>query len=189
MRGIILLFLLLHAGILQADTRVITFTISAEVEKSSIVDLPRDFVRRYINDLSVYPKYFPDIMSVKKNNDMESVWVYRIDAPLAPAFYLTFTLELAKSTSSEMVLESKNPETDYLYCKAVFDSLGELSTNVTLIFKIRLTREKASDIHFLAGILGENFISARMKDKLDGDMETFIENATEDMHRKFGKSH
>ena len=60
---------------------------------------------------------------------------------------------------------------------------------VTLKFKIRMTREDPSDIHFLAGILGEDFISARMKDKLDGDMDTFIEDATEDMHNKYQKSH
>jgi hypothetical protein len=165
------------------------FTVSAEVEKSAQVDLPRTFVRNYINDLGIYPRYFPDILSVTKNNDTESVWVYTVDAPLAPTLYFTFTLEQKTSTLDSMVLESKTPKPDYLYCQAVFDSLGESSTSVTLTFKLSMTREKASEIHFMAGILGENFISARMKDKLEGDMETFIENAVNDMHRKFKKSH
>jgi uncharacterized membrane protein len=174
---------------LRADVKLLTFTISAEVEKSSVIDLPRDFVRTYINNLSIYPEFFPDIVSVKKLNDKQSEWHYTVDAPLAPAINLTFLLESKQSTSSLMVLESVNPEPDYLYCKAVFDSLSSSSTKVTLSFKIRMTREKASDIHFLAGILGENFISARMKDKLDGDMETFIEKATEDMYSKYQNSH
>lgn len=181
--------LLISSAVLHADANLLSFTISAEVQKSSVVNLPRDFVRTYINDLSIYPRFFPDITSVKKLNDKESEWHYTVDAPLAPAIYLTFLLESKQSTPSLMVLESINPEPDYLFCKAAFDSLGESSTKVTLSFKIRMTREHASDIHFLAGILGENFISARMKDKLEGDMDTFIEKATEDMYRKYRKSH
>jgi hypothetical protein len=189
MRGVILLLLLFFSGIPFVNTKILSFTIAAEVEKSSVVDLPEEFIRNYIKDLSIYPRYFPDILSVKKNNDIESIWTYQIDAPLSPTVYLSFTLELIKSSSNEMVLESKTPEPDYLYCRAHLDSLSESSTKVSMKFKIKLTREKASDIHFLAGILGEDFISARMKEKLDGDMETFIENATKDMQRKYGKSH
>ncbi len=180
---------LLFPVLLDAEPAINNFTISAEVEKSASVDLPKGFVRDYIKDLTIYPRFFPDILSVTKNNDTESVWVYMVDAPLAPTLYFTFTLEEKQSTPDLMILESKDPEPDYLYCKASFDSLGERSTKVTLYFKLRMTREKASDIHFMAGILGEDFISSRMKDKLDGDMETFIENAVKDMNKKYSKSH
>jgi uncharacterized membrane protein len=188
-KTLIIAVVLFSSAILHADVKLLTFTISAEVEKSSVIDLPRDFVRTYINDLSIYPRFFPDIVSVKKLNDKESEWHYDVKAPLSPTISLTFLLESKLSTPSLMVLESVNPEPDYLYCKAKFDSLSEASTKVTLQFKIRMTREHASDIHFLAGILGEDFISARMKDKLDGDMDTFIEKATEDMYNIYRKSH
>ena len=190
MRKILLLALiLLFSPVLLVDSEAAAFTVSAEVQKSSVVDLPRDFVRTYINALSIYPRFFPDIVSVKKLNGTESEWHYNVEAPLSPTISLTFILKSKLSTPSLMVLESVNPEPDYLYCKAVFDSLNASSTKVTLKFKIRMTREDPSDIHFLAGILGEDFISARMKDKLDGDMDTFIEDATEDMHNKYQKSH
>jgi len=175
--------------VIRADTKILAFTVSAEVQKSSVVNLPRDFVRTYINDLSVYPRFFPDIISVKKLNDSESEWHYNVEAPLSPTISLTFLLKSKLSTPSIMVLESVSPEPDYLYCKAVFDSLNAASTKVTMKFKIRMTRENPSDIHFLAGILGEDFISVRMKDKLDGDMDTFIEDATEDMYNKYNAAH
>jgi hypothetical protein len=182
---ILLSFLLI--GTLK--TGIGSFTISAEVEKSSVVDLPKGFVREYIKNLNIFPKYFPDIVSVKTINDTESEWVYAVDAPLASTYYLTFILVEKESTPGVMLLESKNPEPDYLFCKAVFDSLGENSTNVSINFKIKMTRENASDVHFMAGLLGENFISAQMKNKLDGDLETFIERATKDMYKKYNKSH
>jgi uncharacterized membrane protein len=190
MRNIVCAAIILFtSAVLNADTKSLAFTVSAEVEKSSVVDLPRDFVRTYINNFDIYPRFFPDMVSVKKLNDKESEWHYNVEAPLSPTISLTFLLESKQSTPSLMVLESVNPEAEYLYCKAVFDSLNASSTKVTLLFKIRMTREHASDIHFLAGILGEDFISARMKDKLDGDMDTFIEKATEDMYSKFNSTH
>jgi hypothetical protein len=88
-----------------------------------------------------------------------------------------------------MFLESKDTLPDYLYCKADFDSLGENSTRVSINFKIKMTRENASDVHFLAGLLGEGFISSRMEEKLNSDLETFIERATKDMYKKNKKSH
>ncbi len=183
--AILLSFLLI--GTLIAETG--TFTISAEVEKSSVVDLPKDFVREYIKELNIFPKYFPDIVSVKTLNDKESEWVYAVDAPLASTYYLTFILVEKESTPSVMFLESKDLEPDYLFCKAVFDSLGESSTNVSIVFKIKMTRENASDVHFMAGLLGEGFISSQMQNKLDGDLETFIDRATKDMYKKYNKSH
>jgi hypothetical protein len=45
-----------------------------------------------------------------------------------------------------------------------------------------MTREKASDIHFLAGILGEKFLSEKMKERLESDMEDFISSAVKDMY-------
>ena len=183
--AILLSFLLIR----HVNSETASFTVSAEVEKSSVVDLPRDFVRNYIKDLSIFPKYFPDIVSVKPLNDTESEWIYAVDAPLAPIYYVTFILVEKQSTPGIMFLEAKDTLPDYLYCKAVFDSLGESSTNVSINFKIKMTRENASDVHFLASLLGENFISARMKDKLDSDLETFIERATKDMYKKNKKSH
>ncbi len=165
-----------------------SFTVSAEVEKSRIVDLPRDFIRNYIDELSIFPKFFPDIVSVNILNDRESKWIYAVDAPLAPTYNLNFILVKRESTQGIMFLESKDSEPDYLYCKAIFDSLGLSSTNVSIKFKIKMTRENASDVHFLAGLLGEDFISARMRDKLDGDLETFIDRATNDMFKKYRNS-
>ena len=183
--AILLSFLLIR----HVYTETASFTVSAEVEKSSVVDLPRDFVRNYIKDLSIFPKYFPDIVSVKPFNDTESEWVYAVDAPLAPVYYVNFILVEKQSTQDVMFLESKDTLPNYLYCKADFDSLGENSTRVSINFKIKMTRENASDVHFLAGLLGEGFISSRMEEKLNSDLETFIERATKDMYKKNKKSH
>jgi len=159
-----------------------SFSISADVEKSSVINLSKNIVIDYIKNLDIYPKYFPDIVSVTKINDKDSQWLYRIKAPLASPYNLTFILEDKSPEKDTLIFESKDSVKDYLFCKAVFDSLSANRTNVTLRFHIKMTRDKASEVHFMAGILGEQFLSNRMKEKLDGDMDTFIQSVTKEMY-------
>ena len=180
---IVILLLIINAGIAKAGT--FTFTVSAEVEKSSVVNLSKDKVRTYITDLTIYPRFFPEIVSVKNLNDSVSEWLYRVDAPLASPYNLTFIL-IEKNTSQDtMILESKDPGPDYLLCKAYFNPIADNRTSVTISFKISMSRESASDIHFLAGLFGEKFISDRMQEKLEDDLEIFIARASKDMYKKF----
>jgi uncharacterized membrane protein len=182
----ILFLLIISTSVTRVfGTETFIFTVSAEVEKSSVVNLPKEKVKEFISDLSIYPKYFPDIVSVKHLNDSESEWTYMVDAPLASPFYLTFILVEKNTSPDTMILVSKDSIPDFLLCKTNFVSTGDNRTSVKIDFRITMTREKASDIHFLAGILGESFISDRMHDKLEDDLEIFIEKATKDMYKKF----
>ena len=159
-----------------------TFTLSADVEKSATLNLPKDIVTNYIRNIDIYPKFFPDIVSVTKINDKESEWLYRIKAPLASAYNLTFLLEDRSPSDDTLFLQSKDSTKDFLFCKAYFASADENRTQITMRFHIRMTRDKASEVHFMAGLLGESFLSERMKEKLEGDMDTFISAVTKDMY-------
>jgi uncharacterized membrane protein len=174
-----LLFILNFAGLKTAS---VTFTMAAEVERNSSVNLDKDFISAYIKNLDIYPRFFPNIMSVTKLNETDSEWLYRVEAPLATPYNLTFVLEDKSNSADTLLFESKDKLKDYLYCRGVLSQVSEKKTKISFIFKISMTREKASDIHFLAGILGEKFLSEQMKDKLEGDLETFISKATKDMY-------
>jgi uncharacterized membrane protein len=178
--SILLISSILFLTNIRADDA--SFTISAEVERTASVNLDKDFISSYIKNLEIYPKFFPDIVSVIKLNDTESEWLYKVEAPLASPYNLTFVL-VDKSTSADTLLfESKDKTSDYLYCRGILNQVSEKKTKISFVFKISMTREKASDIHFLAGILGEKFLSERMKEKLESDLEDFISKATKDMY-------
>lgn len=159
-----------------------TFSISADVEKSSTINLPKDIVIDYIKNLDIYPKFFPDIVSVTKINDKDSEWLYRIKAPLASPYNLTFVLTDRSPSRDTLIMESKDSTRDYLNCRAYFKTIDDNHTQVSMRFHIIMTRDKASEVHFMAGILGESFLSARMKEKLEADMDTFISSVTKDMY-------
>lgn len=173
--------LLFVLNICTTNAETASFTMSAEVERTATINLDKDFIAQYIKDLQIYPKFFPNIVSVSKLNDTESEWLYKVEAPLATPYNLTFLLE-DKSSGDTLLFESKDKIKDYLYCSGVLQQTAENKTKIAFVFKISMTREKASDIHFLAGILGEKFLSEQMKSKLESDLETFISKATKDMY-------
>lgn len=176
------LLLLVFFVISSAKAETVSFTMSAEVERTSSINLDKDFISNYIKDISIYPKFFPNIVSVTRVNETDSEWLYRVEAPLASPYNLTFMLEDKSKSPDSLVFESKDKTQDYLYCSGVLTQVSEKKTKIAFIFKISMTREKASDIHFLAGILGEKFLSEQMKEKLESDLETFISKATKDMY-------
>jgi len=159
-----------------------SFTISAEVTRSSNVNLDAEFISKYIKNLEIYPKYFPNIISVTKLSDSTSEWVYRVVAPFASPYDVKFVLVDKSLSVDTLLFESivKNP--DYLYCCAVLAKTTDFKTKVNFLFRISMTREKASDIHFLAGLLGEKFLSEKMTERLEGDLEEFISKAVKDMY-------
>lgn len=176
----LLITLFITSASIKAET--VSFTLSAEVERTSSINLDKEFIYTYVKDLSIYPEFFPNIVSVAKLNDTESEWTYRVEAPLAPPYNLTFVLEDKSPSGDTLLFESKDRLKDYLFCSAVLTETAEKKTKIAFVFKISMTREKASDIHVLAGILGEKFLSEQMKSKLEGDLETFISKASKDMY-------
>lgn len=176
----LVLFLVINSSALRASS--VTFTMAAEVERNSSVNLDKDFISAYIKNLDIYPRFFPNIVSVTKLNETDSEWLYKVEAPLATPYNLTFVLENKSNSADTLLFESKDKIKDYLYCRGILTQVSESKTRISFVFKISMTREKASDIHFLAGILGEKFLSEQMKDKLEGDLETFISKATKDMY-------
>jgi uncharacterized membrane protein len=182
MKKIIIIFVFLFLVQLNLQAEGASFTLSAEVTRSSTVNLPIEFVSTYIRDLDIYPKFFPHIISVNKSGDAQSEWVYRVEAPLSSPYNVKFILQDKSPSLDTLLFESIDKVNDYLYCRAVLTKLADNKTKVNFLFKISMTREKASDIHFLAGILGEKFLSEKMKERLESDMEDFISSAVKDMY-------
>jgi hypothetical protein len=159
------------------------FIISAAVERGVTINLDIKTIRSYMENLDIYTKNFPDMVNVKQTGDEESEWTYNVEYPLASAWNITFDQVRTDDSDSLIIFESKSSDRNYLYCEANLTSLSQNRTMLRINIKVKLTREKASDIHILAGILGEDFINSKMKNKLDGDLKIFIENICEDLYK------
>ena len=182
MKKLFFISLIITVTILNVFASNASFTLSAEVTRNATIKLDLDYISVYIRNLEIYPKFFPNMVSVKQLEDNQSEWIYKVVAPLASPYNVAFVLENKSPSSDTLLFESIDKVKDYLYCRAVLTAIDEKKTRVDFQFKISMTREKASDVHILAGILGEKFLSEKMKDKLEGDLEEFISKTTKDMY-------
>ncbi len=165
----------------SARSNPASFTISAEVERSAVIGSDESTVMNYIGNVDDYAKDFPNVISVKHSSGGSIELVYRVESPLASPFDITFLLTERSEIPDKLILESMTLEPDYFYSSTSFKNTGPTQTSVSIHLKVRITREKASDIHFMAGILGEDYISARMKEKLGSGLETFLSNVQNEL--------
>lgn len=150
------------------------FTVSADVTNGTVFKVNISRATEYFKDIKVFQRNFPGIISVKKLGDKESEWVYEIDAPLASPVRMPFILVETISSDDYMAFESKTKTPDYFKCSARMVSLGEEETRISITIKIKMVRESGGDVHFMAPILGEKFISKEMKKDLTKALSTFL---------------
>lgn len=175
---ILIIFNLLIALKLTADDG---FTVSANVKKSIVFDLEINKVSEYMKDISVFKKNFPGIISVKKTGEKESEWTYEVDAPLSSPMRMTFLLVEKSNSENDIVYESKNPKPDYFRCNAVLKEAVNNTTKMSVSIKISMSRESGNDVHFLAPILGEKFISKQMKKQISENLGIFLNNCKREL--------
>ena len=172
----LLLFIILNLLItlkLSADDG---FPVSASVKKSMVFDVKINKVSEFMKDISVFKKNFPGIISVDKKGEKESEWTYEVDAPLSSPMRMTFLLVERSNSENDIVYESKNPKPDYFRCNAVLKEAVNNTTKMSVSIKISMSRESGSDVHFLAPILGEKFISKQMKKQISENLGVFLNN-------------
>jgi len=182
MNKIFTFFIIIAVTVLSLKASDASFTLSADVTRNTTIKLDMEYISAFIKNLEIYPKFFPNIVSVKQLDEKQSEWIYKVVAPLASPYNVLFVLEDKSPSADTLLFESIDKVKDYLYCRAVLTAVEEKKTRVDFLFKISMTREKASEIHILAGILGEKFLSDKMKDRLEGDLEEFISKASKDMY-------
>ncbi len=164
-----------------------SFTVSASVSKSRTFNYNAKDVMSLIEDLTVFSRHFPNMISVTSLGNEKSEWVYEIDPPMASSFNVSFILYKKSPDDEQVVFESSKNDDNYFYCKAKFIPAGDERTVLSLYFKIRLTRESGSDIHFMAPLLGEKYISDKMKKDLSEDTDTFLNRIKGELRKKYGK--
>ncbi len=157
------------------------FTIQADVRDSVTLDAGYAAVRQYLNDPAVFSRNFPGILSIRQVGPRRSEWTYEVKPPLSSARRTSYIVNERYADHSTVIFETDPGTNDYMYCRASVAAATDTTTTLTLELKLHSSRENGSDIHFLAPLFGQTFISARMRDQLMGDLTTFFTRITDEL--------
>ncbi|MBI5647891.1 MAG: SRPBCC family protein [Ignavibacteriae bacterium] len=163
------------------------FTVEASSSIKYSVDIPIERIKAYGDDIGLLSRNMPGVTAIQQIAPNRYLYKTRKSVPLSSDMKLDFTIE--RSLSGETtVYESVQPnDPNYMRCAVRLVPLGESRTGFEISLRLRLQREDASDVHWLAPIVGEKFLSEQMSDDMKEMLEEFKQRASAELYNKLGR--
>ena len=154
------------------------FLIKAEYTEQLEVKTGIERAREFFTEWRNFVELMPGIESIRTEASGLLRWTVRTDVPTLGSMRAAFAVELTDNRPdrvewSPATIERKN----YLRYAASFVERGASQTLVRITQHVELRRQHARELHFLAGLVGENRISAEMQKRVAEMIKTFLERA------------
>ena len=154
------------------------FKIRADYTEQLEVKTTVERAREFFTEWSNFVELMPGIESIRREASGLLRWTIRTDVPMLGPMRVAFAVEQTDNLPdrvewSPAPIEKKN----YLRYAANFIERGASSTLVRITQHVELRRQNARELHMLAGLVGENRISAEMQKAVQAMIRTFLERA------------
>lgn len=151
------------------------FTIKAHFSDTVSINAGRETVLAFFQDLANYDQMMPGIDSITVNVDGSSKWVVAAEIPVVGAMRQEFFVRQEESSNERIEFgPAETTNGNLLRFFAEFGGAPGGPTELTFVQNVELRREKAKELHFLAGMAGEAVISSEMTKSVSKMIKTFI---------------
>lgn len=154
------------------------FTIKSNYDEKISIKNTLENVRAFFAESRHFVELMIGVESIIALSDTLNRWTIRVDFPIIGAIKQEFLVE--KTEDSEELLEwtpAQSEKQNFLRYSADFQPFSENETIVRLRQMVELRREKASQLHFLAGMAGESAISKEMGSHIGKMLDNFMQTA------------
>ena len=160
------------------------FTVKAGYSDNIELQTNIEKVREFFSDIKNFADLMPGITSIHTDAKGVAHWKIQAEIPLVGQMMQKFAVELSENTAERIewfpvAFETQN----FLRFSADF---LEKAKNVTLVHfsqMVELRRKSARELHYLAGLAGENLISTEMTKKVREMIKVFIQRAKEKLEK------
>lgn len=160
------------------------FTVKAGYSDNIEVQTNIEKVREFFADITNFVDLMPGITSIHTDAKGVAHWKIQAEIPLVGQMMQKFAVELSENSEERIewfpvAIETQN----FLRFSAEF---LEKAKNVTLVHfsqMVELRRKSARELHYLAGLAGENLISTEMTKKVREMIKVFIQRAKEKLEK------
>lgn len=160
------------------------FTIRAATSDKFEVETPISRVRDFFTDTRNFVELMPNVESILAAQDGSMRWTIRAEIPIVGAMRQSFSVELAENTEAriEWIPRAGEKENFLRYSADFLEKDGD-KTLVKFSQAVEMRRERARDLHLLAGLAGEAPVSKGMQWEVDGMIKRFVQKAKERLER------
>jgi carbon monoxide dehydrogenase subunit G len=154
------------------------FKARAEFREDLEVGASADVVREFFGDLGNFVRLMPGVESIGEEAGGVVCWTVCVDVGLAGKMRGHFRIVRTDNSPQRIewgpaVYEKKN----LLRYAASFEELAPSRTMVRVAQRVELRRQSATELHLMAGLIGERRISAGMQERVASMMKTFLKRA------------
>ncbi len=152
------------------------FTIDATASRSVEIRLPVDSVRVLVHDLSVVERTMPGVVEILPA-DAGGYW-YRTAREIPFSGTMKTDFHIVRVEDGQGGVTYRTPGTQAKNWMSFRFSPRPLPSGATMLevrLRVRLVRDQATDVHVLAPLLGEGFLSEHMRRDLEGMLQVFAE--------------
>ena len=172
-------FLVLAAFVLSSSL----FIVDASSEATYSVAVPRAILRTYVDDIELLSRNMPGVVEITSLGNNRYRYQTEKEIPLAGPLKTEFIIRKTQDGDSLTVYRSESiHDENYMSCKVRLIPQGESHTKITISLRVRLSRQNPSEVHWLAPLLGEDFISDKMRGDLDEMLQEFVGHSKEELN-------
>lgn len=159
------------------------FTVDASASTSYTVAVSREALRTYVDDIGLFARNMPGVVAVTPLGDGRYLYQTEKSIPLSKPLKTDFFI--MKESVGDSLTIYRSVDTDdhsYMMCRVAIRPQDDGNTTIEIRLRVRLSRENASEVHWLAPILGESFISEQMTRDMEDMLQEFVDRSNEELY-------
>ncbi|MBK6748672.1 MAG: hypothetical protein KA956_11625 [Pyrinomonadaceae bacterium] len=160
------------------------FTVKAGYNNKIEVRSSVDRVREFFADVTNFAELMPGISQIHMDAHGVAHWKIQAEIPLVGKMLQKFAVELVENSEDRIEWSPVGVDTGNLlrYSADFLEKTKDL-TVVHFSQMVELRRKNARDLHYLAGLAGENLISHEMTKRITEMIKVFIDKAKERLEK------
>jgi hypothetical protein len=158
------------------------FIVDATAEVSFTLRAHPDTVRVRLADISLLSRNMPGVVEIRPEGDHRYLYRTEREIPFSGISRNAFSIERTSSHDGTILYRTSDPQAqNWMSYRLRASPGGGGMTRVDLRLRVRLVRDSGAEIHLLAPVLGESFISEQMEKDLRSMLEEFSGRALREL--------
>ena len=154
------------------------FRVRAEFRDDLVISANVERVRAFFADLQNFVRFMPGVESVSEEEGNAARWNVRADIALVGRMQGEFALMRRDDSPLRIEWGPAEDEKENLLRYAIsFEEEATSKTHVRFALRVELRRQRASELHLMAGLIGERRISEGIQEDVDLMVRTFLKRA------------
>lgn len=162
------------AGLLASIAILGGFTLDASGSGAVTLAMVPDSARAAFAHIGVLERYMPGVEGITAHPDGSFRYCTVREIPFSGEMRTEFHLRRTVDASGSVSYQSPDSTAaNWMRFRFTFTPAGEGMTEVRMTLRVRLMRDSGTEIHILAPVLGEEFLSERMESDITDMLATF----------------